>query len=81
MGVRYVRPEASYLMWMDASGALPEGTNAEQFFLEEAGVGLTGGVAFGGAPGNVRMNLGCRRETLEEGLRRMAAAIERAKGT
>ena len=40
-GMRCVRPEASYLMWIDATDALPKGTNAEAFFLE-AGVGLTG---------------------------------------
>ena len=40
MGIRCVRPEASYLMWMDATDALPPGTNAEKFFLDEAAVGL-----------------------------------------
>ena len=72
-----VVPEASYLMWMDCADVLPEGANAEEFFLE-AGVALTGGVAFGGAAGTVRLNFGCRRETLDEGLERMAAALRSA---
>lgn len=77
MGIRCVVPEASYLMWMDCADVLPEGANAEEFFLE-AGVALTGGVAFGGAAGTVRLNFGCRRETLDEGLERMAAALRSA---
>ena len=76
MGISCVRPEASYLMWMDCTDVLPQGMNAEEFFLE-SGVALTGGVAFGGSPSTVRLNLGCRRETLDEGLARMASAISR----
>ena len=80
MGIQCVMPEASYLMWMDASDALPNGVVAEDFFLD-AGVGLSGGRAFGGSSGTVRLNLGCRREVLDEGLTRMAAAIDAARGT
>ena len=79
MGVRSVTPEASYLMWLDASEALPPAENAERFFLREAAVGLTGGVAFGGAPGTARLNLGCTRETLDTALERMAAAIDKVR--
>ena len=74
LGIRCVTPEASYLMWMDCAEVLPAGGNAEEFFLE-AGVALTGGVAFGGDAATARLNFGCRRETLDEGLARMEAAI------
>ena len=80
MGIRCVVPEASYLMWMDASDALPDGVIAEDFFLD-AGVGLSGGLPFGGSSGTVRLNIGCRREVLDEGLTRMAAAIDAARDT
>lgn len=79
MGIDTVVPEASYLMWMDASNALPPGTNAHSFFLDQASVGLTGGVDFGGGLGTVRLNLGCTRATLTKGLDRMAAAIAAAR--
>ena len=72
-------PPRSYLMWMDASDVLPEGANAEEFFLD-AGVALTGGVPFGGSAATARLNFGCRRETLDEGLARMASAIDGAAG-
>ena len=79
MGVRFVAPESSYLLWIDATDVLPwAGANAEAFF-REAGVGLTGGVSFGGRPGTCRLNFGCTRATLEEGLARMAAAIAAAR--
>lgn len=73
--VRCVLPEATYLMWFDATEALPPGTDALRFFLA-SGVGLSGGVPFGAAPGMCRINLACRRETLEEGLVKMAAALD-----
>ena len=80
MGIQCVVPEASYLMWMDAVNVLPEEAkqDAEEFFLA-GGVGLSGGKPFGGGPTTVRLNFGCKREVLEEGLRRMEKHIEGAK--
>ena len=66
-------------MWMDATDALPPGTDAEQFFLD-AGVGLSGGEPFGGGKGTVRINFACKRETLEEGLARMESALAAIRG-
>ena len=64
-------------MWMDATTCLPKDSDAEALFLE-GGVGLSGGGAFGGGRGTVRLNLGCKRETLIEGLDRMEATIAKA---
>ena len=47
--------------------------NAQKFF-EAAGVGLSDGKDFG-LPGFVRLNFGCPRATLDEALKRMAAAL------
>ena len=79
-GLRCVLPEATYLMWVDATDALPPGTDALAFFLA-AGVGLSGGTPFGASPGMCRINLACRRETLEEGLLKMAAALDELRAT
>ena len=76
LGIRCVLPEASYLMWMDCSDVLPQGTDAYEFFLD-AGVALTGGEPFGGTPGTARLNFGCRRQTLEAGLDRVESALKR----
>mmetsp|Transcript_43136 Transcript_43136/g.103377 ORF Transcript_43136/g.103377 Transcript_43136/m.103377 type:complete len:508 (+) Transcript_43136:37-1560(+) len=73
-GVRTTRPESSYLLWVDASDALPPGTNAAAFLLEH-GVGVSDGSDFGAAPGWFRLNLGCKRSTLERGLGRVVSAL------
>ena len=39
-----------------------------------AGVELSAGVAFGD-PAHLRLNFGCRRETLDEALRRLATVL------
>lgn len=73
-GVRVEAPvEATYLLWMNVS-ALGRPRPADHF--EEHGVGLSDGAMFGAAKGtHVRLNFGCPRATLVEGLRRMKAAV------
>ncbi|MCB0045182.1 MAG: PatB family C-S lyase [Caldilineaceae bacterium] len=72
--LRTTVPEATYLLWIDCRGAGLE--NPQQFFLEEAGVALNDGTAFGqGGEGFVRLNLGCTRATLKEALDKMTAAL------
>ena len=68
--------EATYLAWIDAS-ALGQPEPAK--FFEQHGLGLNNGADFGD-PGFVRLNFGCPRATLEEGLRRLHAAVIAARG-
>ena len=72
-GLAITHVEATYLAWIDARATGIE--NPARFF-EEAGVGLSDGADFA-APGFVRLNFGCPRSMLHEGLRRMAAALVR----
>ncbi|MFN0315218.1 MAG: MalY/PatB family protein [Burkholderiales bacterium] len=74
-GLRVFPMEATYLAWIDAR-ALGQ-PNPTKFF-EEAGVGLSDGAEFG-APGYVRLNFGCTRTLLRQGLARMASAIAKLK--
>lgn len=64
-------PEATYLMWIDARD-LP--LDCPQTFFEGAGVGLSNGRDFG-APGFLRLNLGCTNELLRKAISRMQTAI------
>jgi cysteine-S-conjugate beta-lyase len=64
--------EGTYLAWIDVRGT---GIDEPVRFFEEAGVGLQDGREFDG-PGFLRMNFGCPREVLREGLRRMRRALE-----
>jgi cystathionine beta-lyase len=77
-GVTTTRVEATYLAWLDARGWLAahdaHGAEAAKACLR-AGVALSDGAAFGAAPGFLRLNFGCPRATLEEGLRRLKRAL------
>jgi cystathionine beta-lyase len=73
-GVRMAKPEGTYLAWLDCRDVIDG--NPYEFFLREARVALSDGVAFGrGGEGFVRLNFGCPRSTLEEALRRIQRAI------
>jgi cystathionine beta-lyase len=65
--------EATYLAWIDARGL---GVGDAHGAFEEAGVGLSDGAAFHG-PGFVRLNFGCPRATLVEGLDRLRRAVRK----
>jgi cystathionine beta-lyase len=68
-------PSATYLLWMDCRGLGLE-PDPFTFFLQEARVAFNDGRTFGpGGEGFVRLNFGCPRATLEEGLERMRAAL------
>jgi cystathionine beta-lyase len=71
-------PEATYLAWLDCreSGL----TDPYTFFLEHARVALNDGKTFGpGGEGFVRLNFGCPRALLADGIARMAAALGRPR--
>jgi cystathionine beta-lyase len=76
-GVRVAPPEGTYLAWLDCREAGIPGGDPYTFFLERARVALNDGLTFGrGGAGFVRLNFGCPRATLVEGLRRMRQALE-----
>ncbi len=72
------RVEATYLAWLDARAWLAahgaDGAEAAEACLR-AGVALSGGGAFGADPGFLRLNFGCPRSMLDEGLRRLKVAL------
>lgn len=79
-GVRMTLPEGTYLAWLDCQEAGLE-LSPCQFFVDHARVGLSDGRIFGpGGVGHVRLNFGCPRPLLEEGLNRMARALDRFRG-
>ena len=71
-GLRTTRPEATYLAWIDCTGADLDDATA---FFEAHGVGLSDGQGFGAPPGWVRLNFGCPPATLATGLGRMTEAL------
>ena len=63
--------EATYLAWLDVRELELEDPAAA---CRSAGVALSAGAAFGD-PAYLRLNFGCRRETLDEALRRLATVL------
>ena len=75
-GVTLAPPEATYLAWLDCRALRIPGGDPYTFFLERAKVALNDGRLFGpGGEGFVRLNFGCPRALLAEGLERMAKAL------
>ncbi len=72
--LRMASPEGTYLAWIDCREA-DLGPSPESFFLEKGGVALNGGAAWPGGDGFVRLNFGCPRSLLLEGLARMKMAL------
>lgn len=64
--------EATYLAWIDARGMAVE--NPAQHFEKQAGLFLSDGAYFGW-PGWIRMNFGCPRSRVLEGLEKIAGAL------
>lgn len=75
--VKMTKPECTYLAWLDFSSLGMDGPELRNFLIHQAKVGLNDGITFGkeGA-GFARLNFGCPRALLEEGLQRIKKAIK-----
>jgi cystathionine beta-lyase len=73
-GVTINVPQGTYLAWLDCTALdLPD---PQRFFLEQGKVGLSAGLDFGDRHQQfVRLNFGCPRALLEEGIARMERAL------
>ena len=76
-GVRVACPDATFLAWLDCS-ELRLDREPQHYFLDQARVALSAGSEFGPAQRDrVRLNFGCSRALLAEGIRRMAESLAR----
>lgn len=75
--VKTIRPEGTYLVWLDFSEICSDAETLHNFLLNKGKVWFDEGYIFGkGGHGFERVNIACRREVLEEGLRRIADALK-----
>ncbi|MDR3559948.1 MAG: PatB family C-S lyase [Negativicutes bacterium] len=72
-GIAVAKPEATYLAWLDCRSLGMTPADLKDFFVRQAKVGLSDGTRFG-AEGFMRLNFGCPRPLLRQGLQRIAAA-------
>lgn len=76
--ITVLKPEASFLFWIDCrnSGINPE--NLGQVFLDQAGISLNNGLEHGAeGRGFVRLNFGVTEKVLRESVDRIAAMFEK----
>jgi len=67
--MKVIRPESTFLVWLDCREMGMNDEDLNKFFLHKAKVGFNPGVMFGpGGEGYMRMNIGCPRATLMQGL-------------
>lgn len=83
-GIRVIRPEATYLLWLDlrGTGLIRADESAAEALLRTAQLVTTDGASCGAVgQGWVRLNVAMSEETTMEGVRRMIAAATIAKGS
>lgn len=76
-GIRPLRPQASFLVWLDCNGL---GLNHEQLldiFIDKAHLALNDGEMFGpGGEGFMRLNIGTPRAVLRQALDQLTEAVK-----
>lgn len=73
---RVIKPQATYLAWIDFSAYVDEGSKIEELMAKKGKIAMDGGTWFGSqGAGFMRLNFACPRELLRQGLDRMKLAI------
>lgn len=74
--IRMIEPEGTYLLWLDCRAMGLNDKQLKDFFVQQAGVGLSPGSMFGaGGSGHMRMNIGAPRSLIQQALENISAAL------
>jgi cystathionine beta-lyase len=74
--IKVIRPEGTYLVWLDCRGLGMAPQELRDFMRNKAKVGLDDGFLFGpNGAGFQRINIACPRATLSEALKRIENAV------
>ena len=80
-GMKANFPEGTFLSWLDCREMGLSQEELKRFFIDEAKIALSDGRSFGRAgDGFMRLNFGCSRVQLREGLERIVAAARSKRG-
>ena len=72
------RAEGTYLLWIDCSSLGLSSEELKKFMIQEAKVGLNGGIDYGEDGEHfMRMNIACPKSIVKEGVRRIIDAVNR----
>ncbi|MFZ3017923.1 MAG: PatB family C-S lyase [Gallionella sp.] len=73
--IRMIEPEGTYLLWLDCRALELDDKQLKDFFVQQAGVGLSPGAMFGEQGcGYMRMNIGAPRSVIKTALENIARA-------
>ena len=73
--IKMIEPEGTYLLWLDCRAMGLNDKQLKDFFVREAGVGLSPGAIFGvQGSGFMRMNIGTPRSVIGQALENIARA-------
>ncbi|MFE8972845.1 MalY/PatB family protein [Streptomyces cyaneofuscatus] len=73
-------PQAGYLAWIDLRAAGVDDAELQRVLVERERVAIMGGAVYG-APGFVRLNVGCPRAKVERGVEALIRAVGAAKSS
>lgn len=78
--IKPLRPQASFLVWLDCRGLGLDHDSLVSLFVDKAGLALNDGEMFGqGGQGFMRMNVASARPVISEALERLRRAVEGLK--
>jgi cystathionine beta-lyase len=73
--IKLIKPEGTYLLWLDCRAMGLNDEQLKQFFVRQAGVGLSPGIIFGEqGSGFMRMNIAAPRSVIAGALEKIAKA-------
>lgn len=76
--IKMIRPEGTYLVWLDCSVLKMNDEELKNFMIQNAGLGLNVGTMFGtGGEGFMRINVACPKQTITEALTRLQNAVNK----
>ena len=71
-----VRPEATYMIWLDCRKLGMQGKELQEFFVRKARVGMVEGSVFGrGGEGFMRMNIGTTNQNVRKAMEQIEKAV------
>ena len=76
LGIRFTRPEATYLVWLDCRRLGLDHEGLVDLFEDKAHLALNDGEMFGaGGEGHMRLNVATPRPVLERAMENLAKAV------
>ncbi len=78
--IKPVKPEATYMVWLDCRKMRMKSAELSKFFINEAGIGMSEGSVFGpGGEGFMRINLACPFDTVKKAVENIKNALLKLK--